>query len=182
MPKSEISDKIIKFSNLNVTKSNSFRWQGDAINNSKIAEQLNLISVEKIDFRGKISAQGKNKWLLTGNLGTTAIQKCVVTLKSIKCRVDEKIKRIYVPMEEIPSVEKDDSHDVKLELDENLEPLAKYLDLSLIAQEILALSLPDYPRSNNTDYVSISYSDDKKITQPDNEGNPFAILSALKKN
>jgi len=182
MSKSEISEKIIKFSNLNATKSNRFRWRSDSINNSNIAEQLSLISVEKVDFRGKISAQGKNKWLLSGHLGATAIQKCVVTLQAVKCRIDEKIKRIYVPMEEIPSVEKDDSHDVKLELDENLEPLAKYLDLSLIAQEILALSLPDYPRSNNTDYVSISYSDDKKITQPDNEGNPFAILSALKKN
>ena len=89
MPKSKISDKIIIFSNLNATKSNSFCWQGDANNNSQIAEQLSLISVEKLDFRGKISAQGKNKWLLTGNLGATATQKCVVTLKEVKCRVDE---------------------------------------------------------------------------------------------
>ena len=182
MPKSEISDKIIKFSNLNATKSNRFRWQGDAISNSKIAEQLSLISVEKIDFRGKISAQGKNKWLLTGNLGATAIQKCVVTLKAIKCRVDEKIKRIYVPMEEIPSVEKDNGRDVELELDENLEPLTSSLDLSLIAQEMLALLLPDYPRSNNSDYVSISLGDDGKITAPDTEQHPFAILSTLNKN
>tara|TARA_B100000965_G_C19301282_1_gene630245 strand:- start:88 stop:636 length:549 start_codon:yes stop_codon:yes gene_type:complete len=182
MPKSEISEKIIKISNLNATKSNSFRWQGDAINNSKIAEQLSLISVEKIDFRGKISAQGKDKWLLSGNLGATAIQKCVVTLQAVKCRVDEKIKRIYVPMEEIPSVEKDDGRDVKLELDANLEPLTGSLDLSLIAQETLALSLPDYPRSNNVDYVSISVGDDEQIIQQDNEQNPFAILSTLKKN
>ena len=182
MPKSEISEKIIIFSDLNASKSNSFRWQGDAINNSKIAEQISLISVEKLDFRGKISAQGKNKWLLTGNLGATATQECVVTLEAIKCRVDEKIKRIYVPMEEIPSVEKDDRHDVKLELDENLEPLTKSLDLSLIAQEILALSLPDYPRSNNTDYVSISLGEDEKTNERDNQRNPFAILSTLKKN
>ena len=85
-------------------------------------------------------------------------------------------------MEEIPSVEKDDQHDVKLELDENLEPLTKSLDLSLIAQEILALSLPDYPRSNNTEYVSISLGNDENITERDNQQNPFAILSTLKKN
>ena len=182
MPKSEISDKIIIFSNLNATKSNSFCWQGDANNNSQIAEQLSLISVEKLDFRGKISAQGKNKWLLTGKLGATATQKCVVTLKAIKCRVEEKIQRIYVPIEEIPSVEKDDGRDIKLELDENLEPLTKSVDLSLIAQEILALSLPDYPRSNNTDYVSITLGEDEKITERGNQQNPFAILSTLKKN
>ena len=182
MPKSEISDKIIIFSNLNATKSNSFCWQGDANNNSQIAEQLSLISVEKLDFRGKISAQGKNKWLLTGKLGATATQKCVVTLEAIKCRVDEKIKRIYVPKEEIPSVEKDDGRDTELELDENLEPLTNSLDLSMIAQEILALSLPDYPRSNNIDHVSISLGDDEKITERDNKQNPFAILSTLKKN
>ena len=144
-------------------------------------EFINLIKII-INFRGKISAQGKNKWLLTGDLGATAIQECVVTLKAIKCRVDEKIKRIYVPMEEIPSVEKDDGRDIELELDENLEPLTKSLDLSLIAQEMLALLLPDYPRSNNSDYVSISLGDDGKITERDNQQNPFAILSTLKKN
>ena len=180
MPNREISDKSIKFSNLNATKSNSFRWQGDAIENSKIAEQLGLISVEKIVFKGKISAQGKNKWLLNGNLGATAIQECVVTLKAIKCRVDEKIKRIYIPMEEIPSVEKDDGRDFEIELDEDLEPLTNSLDLSSVAQEILALSLPDYPRTENTDYVSISLGYDKKIIERDNEQNPFAILSTLK--
>lgn len=182
MPKSEISDEIIIFSHLNATKSNIFRWQGDANNNSKIAEQLSLISVDKLDFRGKISAQGKNKWLLTGKLGATATQKCVVTLEAIKCRVDEKIRRIYVPIEEIPSVEKDDRRDIKLELDENLEPLTNSVDLSLIAQEILALSLPDYPRSNNTDYVSVSLGEDEKTNERDNQQNPFAILSTLKKN
>ena len=106
MPKSEISDKIIIFSNLNATKSNSFFWEGDAINNSKIAKQLSLISVEKLNFRGKISAQGKNKWLLTGKLGATATQKCVVTLETIKCRVDETIKRIYVPTKKYPQWKK----------------------------------------------------------------------------
>ena len=182
MPKSKISDKIIKFANLSTVRTNSFHWKSDAIDNSKIAKQLDLLSVEKIDFKGKISAQGKKKWLLSGKLGATALQQCVVTLEAVKCRVDEKIKRIYVPMEEIPSVEKDDGRDIELELDENLEPLTKSLDLSLIAQEMLALLLPDYPRSNNSDYVSISLGDDGKITERDNQQNPFAILSTLKKN
>jgi hypothetical protein len=47
---------------------------------------------------------------------------------------------------------------------------------------MLALLLPDYPRSNNSDYVSISLGDDGKITERDNQQNPFAILSTLKKN
>ena len=65
MPKSEIFDKIIKISDLSTVKGNSFRWQSNVASNSKIAEQLDLISLEKIDFRGKISARGKNKWLLS---------------------------------------------------------------------------------------------------------------------
>ena len=79
-------------------------------------------------------------------------------------------------------MEKDDGRDIKLELDDNLEPLTKSLDLSLIAQEILALSLPDYPRSNNTDYVSVSLGYDEKTNERDKQQNPFAILSTLKKN
>ena len=83
MPKSEISDKIIKFANLNTVRTNSFHWKSDAINNSKIAKQLDLLSVEKIDFKGKISAHGKKKWLLSGKLGATALQQCVVTLEAV---------------------------------------------------------------------------------------------------
>ena len=38
-----------------------------------------------------------------------------MTLEAVKCRVDEKIKRIYIPVEEIPSLEKDDGRDVELD-------------------------------------------------------------------
>lgn len=179
MPKSEIFEKIIKISNLNVVKGNSFRWQSDVASNSKIAEQLDLISLGKIDFRGKISAHGKNKWLLSGKLGATAVQKCVVTQEAVKCRLDESVKRVYVPITEISPLEKDDGQDVNMELDETLEPLSDTLDLSLIALEILALALPDYPRSNDTDYLSISMGDDT-LVDIDNKQNPFSILSTLK--
>ena len=180
MPKSEISDKIIKFANLNTVKTNSFHWRCDAINKSQIAKELDLLSVEKIDFKGKISAHGKRKWLLSGKLGATAIQECVVTLEAVKCRIDEKIKRIYIPAEEIPSLEKDDIRDVELELDENLEPLTNSLDLSTIALEALALALPDYPRSNNAEYVTRSIGIDDQIVAEENSQNPFAILNTLK--
>jgi hypothetical protein len=66
-----------------------------------------------------------------------------------------------------------------MELDETLEPLSETLDLSLIALEILALALPDYPRSNDTDYLSISMGDDT-LVDIDNKQNPFSILSTLK--
>ena len=179
MPKSEIFEKIIKISNLNVVKGNSFRWQSDVASNSKIAEQLDLISLGKIDFRGKISARGKNKWLLSWKLGATAVQKCVVTQEAVKCRLDESVKRVYVPITEISPLEKDAGQDVNMELDETLEPLTDTLDLSFIALEILALALPDYPRSNDTDYLSISMGDDT-LVDIDNKQNTFSILSALK--
>jgi len=113
-------------------------------------------------------------------LGATALQQCVVTLEAIKCRIDEKIKRIYIPVEEIPSLEKDDGRDVKLELDENLEPLTNSLDLSTIALEALALALPDYPRSNNAEYVTRSIGIDDQTVEEENSQNPFAILNTLK--
>ena len=107
-------------------------------------------------------------------------QQCVVTLEAVKCRIDEKIKRIYIPVEEIPSLEKDDGRDVELELDENLEPLTNSLDLSTIALEALALALPDYPRSNNAEYVTRSIGIDDQIAAEENSQNPFAILNTLK--
>ena len=123
---------------------------------------------------------GKKKWLLSGKLGATALQQCVVTLEAVKCRIDEKIKRIYIPIEDIPSLEKDDGRDVELELDENLEPLTNSLDLSTIALEARALALPDYPRSNNAEYVTRSIGIDDQIVEEENSQNPFAILNTLK--
>ena len=173
MPKSEIFEKIIKISDLSTVKGNSFRWQSNVASNSKIAEQLDLISLGKIDFRGKISAHGKNKWLLSGKLGASVVQKCVVTQEAEKCRLEENVKRlplkvlteimkqkflgedvkrVYVPITEISPLEKDEWLDVNMELDETLEPLTDTLDLYLLALETLALALPDYPRSNDTDY------------------------------
>ena len=179
MPKSEIFDEIIKISVLSTVKGNSFRWQSNVASNSKIAEQLDLISLGKIDFRGKISARGKNKWLLSGKLGATVIQKCVVTQKAVKCRLDENVKRVYVPITEISPLEKDEEQDINMELDETLEPLTDTLDLSLLALETIALALPDYPRSNDTDYLSISLGNDN-LGDMENEQNPFAILGTLK--
>ena len=179
MPKSEIFDKIIKISDLSTVKGNSFRWQSNVASNSKIAEQLDLISLGKIDFRGKISAHGKNKWLLSGKLGASVVQKCVVTQEAVRCRLDENVKRVYVPTTEISPLEKDEGLDVNMELDETLEPLTDTLDLSLLALETLALVLPDYPRSNDTDYLSISLGDDS-LDDIENEQNPFAILRTLK--
>ena len=97
----------------------------------------------------------------------------------MKCRLDENVKRVYVPITEISPLEKDDGQDVNMELDETLEPLTDTLDLSLIALEMLALALPDYPRSNDTDYLSISMGDDT-LVDIDNKQNPFSILSTLK--
>ena len=89
-------------------------------------------------------------------------------------------KKINIALDELRPFLKDDGGDVELELDENLEPLTNSLDLSSIALEAIALALPDYPRSNNAEYVTRSIGIDDQTAAEKNSQNPFAILNTLK--
>ena len=138
---------------------------------------LKLLELKNCRFTGKLTPRGKNDWDLTGKLGATATQACVVTLEAVQTRIDEHVNRTFFSNWEEPE------GDSVSEMDENVEsePLLNTIDLGLIACEALALSLPDYPRKENVKLDEAIFTEPGVSPMTDKDAKPFAGLADLKK-
>ena len=98
----------------------------------QIAADLDLNALRKVRFSGQISAEGKRDWLLTGNLGATVVQPCVVTLAPVTTRIETDVRRQYTPDYVDP-----EGDEVEMPDDDTLEPLTHYIDLGTVLVEAL---------------------------------------------
>lgn len=135
-----------------------------------IARLMDARSVRKMRFAGRLTPVSGGGWQLDGALGATVTQTCVVTLDPVNTRVDQKVRRLYLP-NAAPS-----GPDVILSADEDeeIDPLPDRLDLGLVAVEALALALPDYPRKEGASLADMGYGEESETVKP------FAALAALR--
>ena len=133
-----------------------------------LARLLGARAVRKLRFRGRLTPASKGSWDLTAELGATAVQTCVVSLEPVTTRIDEPVRRTFVPDTAVSA-----EIEVSPDEDDEIEPLGDRIDLGRIAIEALALALPDYPRK---DGVALEANDDEDADRP----RPFAALAALR--
>jgi hypothetical protein len=74
------TDHVLKVADLNERRPTLFEIQPDVAQLRQIADDLSLISLKKLRFKGTLVAHGKREWLLTATLGATVQQSCVITL------------------------------------------------------------------------------------------------------
>lgn len=108
-----------------------------------LAQLMGALSLRKMRFAGRLVAGARGRWTLEATLGATVVQPCVVSLEPVTTRIDQPVRRLFVPEEgarpaEIVLRGEDD--------DDETEPLGDHIDLGLVATEALALALPAYPR------------------------------------
>ena len=118
---------------------------------------------------------GASAWQLTGKLGTTVIQECVVSLFPVKTRLDIDVVRNFSTEEPRGAAS---SYAPVPELD--IEVVAKSIDLAAVAREALLLELPIYPKIEG---AKATQSNCSGVNEPDfNEDGrrPFASLSELR--
>lgn len=134
-----------------------------------IARLMDARAVRKLRFAGKLTALAKGGWELDAALGATVVQNCVVSLDPVTSRVDQRVRRLYLP--DAPR-----GTDVILseDDDEDVEPLPDRLDLGLVAVEALALALPAYPRKEGASLAAMGYGEEVEVVKP------FAALAALR--
>lgn len=137
-----------------------------------LARLLDAQTLRKLRFKGKLTALAKGGWQLDAELGATVVQTCVVSLDPVTTRVDQSVRRAYLPRAAAARVAEvilsaDDEDDV--------EPLGDRLDLGLIAIEALALALPPYPRKPDA-VLAAGVAGDTDTP----EIKPFAGLAALR--
>jgi uncharacterized metal-binding protein YceD (DUF177 family) len=141
-----------------------------------LARLLGAQAVRKLRFRGRLAPAPDAAWRLTGELGATVVQTCVVTLEPVTTRVDAPVRRLFAP-HATASLD----IDLDAEDDDEAEPLGDAIDLGLVAIEALALALPAYPRAEGAELGELARSAPPGVA-PIAEGDlrPFAALAALR--
>lgn len=141
----------------------------DAAEAAALARLLGAQAVRKLRFAGHLAPIASGGWQLEAKLGATVIQTCVVSLEPVTTRIDETVRRAFLPgaataVEVVVAPDEDDE----------VEPLRDRIDLGRISTEALALALPAYPRKEGATLAG--------GTDPDDPGapRPFAALAALR--
>ncbi len=134
---------------------------------------LNLRGLRKMRFHGEIIPLDKRGWRVTGTLGASITQECVVSLDPVKTRIEAPVNLRFLPDS---MIEHETPEDV---LEEDIEPLTSVIDLGAIAVEMLLLAMPEYPRTD-AELIQVSAAPPGAEPIKDEETKAFAGLSALR--
>lgn len=137
-----------------------------------IARLLGTQAVRKLRFEGRLTPLPGGGWQLDGRLGATVIQTCVVSLDPVTTRIDQPVRRAWLPQGAALAAEITVSPDE----DDEIEPLGDRIDLGLVAIEALALALPPYPRKPGATFTAAGGVEAPDAAEP----RPFAALAALR--
>ncbi|MDA7965008.1 DUF177 domain-containing protein [Ruegeria sp.] len=140
-----------------------------------LKQELGLLGLRKLSFTGTVQAQGKRDWLLTGKLGATVIQPCVITLEPVTTRIDTPVRRVFLADWDEP-----DEPEFEMPEDDETEALGPEIDPAQIMAEALSLALPQYPRKEDAEIGTASFTEPGKRAMTDEDAKPFAGLADLR--
>jgi uncharacterized metal-binding protein YceD (DUF177 family) len=179
MAPTDTSTPVLRIADLNERRPTRFELMFDAAQIRKFAEELDLISLKKLRFKGEVTAKGRDQWELTADLGVTVQQNCVISFVPVTTRIDEKITRRYVP-EAIFEQVAEDEEIAEASGDDAMDILPSEIHLLDVFRETLVLALPDYPRAEGVELGERVFSEDGIKPMRDADAKPFAGLAALK--
>ncbi len=165
--------RVIVLSRLRDVTEFAFDIAPDDAEAEAVARLLGAIRIRKMRFAGTLTPLPATGWRLEGRLGATAVQTCVVSLEPVTTRIDQPVRRTWLPLTDplpaetmlLPGGDEDE-----------VEPLGPSIDLGLVAIEALALALPDYPRKPGAAIPPELGTGAEDEDRP----KPFAALAALK--
>lgn len=169
----------LRVSALSSSRPTPFDLRPDAQASDDLKTELGLIALRKVSFVGTIKAEGDDGWRLNGHLGATVVQPCVVTLDPVTTRIEEDATRLFLPAPDDWDTAEEDE-EVEMPDDDSIEPLGTHIDLSAILTEVLALSLPAYPRSDGASLDQTTFAEPGTQALSDDDVKPFAGLKALR--
>ena len=179
MARSKTPTPVLRIADLNERRPTRFELTFDAAQIRQFAEELNLISLKKLRFKGELTAKGRDQWEMTADLGATVQQDCVISFAPVTTRIDEKITRRYVPEAVFEQVAEDEEI-AEVSGDEAMDILPAEIDLGDVFRETLVLALPDYPRAEGVQLGERIFSEEGVKPMRDTDAKPFAGLAALK--
>ncbi|WP_281967936.1 YceD family protein [Roseovarius nanhaiticus] len=146
-----------------------------------MAQELGVLGLRKVAFRGTLAPMGRRDWRLVAQLGATATQECVVTLQPVTSRIDTQVERRFLSdMPRPAELEPTPDDGIEMPQDDTEEPLGEVIDLARVLIEALALSLPDYPRKEDAEPARVMAAPPGEAPLDDDAVKPFAGLAALR--
>ena len=152
-----------------------FHFEPSAAEMEAIAAALELSALRKLRFQGEVSAHGRRDFALTGRLGATVVQPCVVSLEPVTTRVEVPVQRLYLADYEVP-----EGDEVEMPEDDSTEALGAFIDPEAVMIEALSLALPLYPRADDAALDQAQFAAPGVTPMTDEAARPFAGLAALK--
>ena len=166
---------ILRFADLPPGQETEITLEPDADERGTIARALEINALRKLRFAARLAPLGSEDWALTGDLGATVVQDCVVTLEPVTTRIEEPVERRYFAGMVWP-----DSGEDEMPEDVAAEPLPNSIDLAAIMVEALSLALPAYPRASGAEIGETAFTEPGKAPLRDEDLKPFAGLAALR--
>jgi len=200
MTQTQTTETVLTVSALKARKITRFDLRPDETDLRAMAQDLDLLGLRKVSFKGTLTPSGKSDWHLSARLGASAIQPCAVTLAPVKSRLDEDVTRLFVDVlpESGAQTETGDADfttaaagsaddalsdaadGTPMMQDDTLELLGNQIDLMDVLREALALALPDYPRAQGASLEGAVFTEPGKDPMTDADARPFAGLASLK--
>ncbi|MDA8746783.1 DUF177 domain-containing protein [Litoreibacter sp.] len=148
----------------------------DAAVRKTLADALGVAQIKKLAFKGELRAAGKTDWTLTGHLGATVVQPCVVTLAPVTTRIEENVVRHFISDWQEP-----EDPEAEMLQDDASEPLSAEIDAMAVITEALSLAIPAYPRSEGAELGAMIHAEPGIEPLNEETVKPFASLAELKK-
>ena len=155
-----------------------FLFVPDAAVRARMADEIAAVRVARLRFEGMIEFRPRGEWRLTGDLGATVTQPCVVSLEPVSCRVQTRVLRRF--LEDPRALQA--GADGEMPSDDSIERLADFIDLYEISRETLLLELPGYPRRASLEPFVCAAGGGHQESEDAEREKPFSILRQLKKN
>ncbi len=152
-----------------------FDLRPDARVRQAIADDLGILTVRKLRFRGEVGPLGRADAILTGRLEADVDQACILTLEPVPARIDVAVERRY-----FADMDPETADEAEIPGDVDAEPLPDSIDAGAVALEALALALPLYPRRDGATLARATAEPAGAEPLKDADLRPFAGLAALR--
>lgn len=167
---------IFRVADLAAKRNTVIALTADAALRKVLAETYGVAQIRKLSFQGTLRAVGKTDWTLTGHLGATVVQPCVITLDPVVTRIEEEVARQYISDWQDP-----EDTEVEMPDDDSSEPLGAEIDVMAAIGEALSLAIPAYPRADGAELGALLHAEPGVEPLNEDTVRPFAGLADLKK-
>ncbi|MFV0514100.1 MAG: YceD family protein [Jhaorihella sp.] len=166
---------VLRVADLSQNAPTGFDLRPDPEALKALAGGLGIGDLRKLRFYGQVAARGRHDWELTGRLGATVVQPCVVTLDPVTTRIETDVSRLYLADFTDPGESEAEMPD-----DDRIEPLGRVIDLGAVMAEALSLALPLYPRKDGAEPGEAVFTRPGQAPMRDEDARPFAGLAGLR--